>query len=281
MRILWALAAAGSTVALTASPAAGASTARYAGMTSPGTGAVQITLRGSRVTDFDVQHKWWRCSGPREKPRQILGWSDAVDGFRFPRMRRGHRFAAQMNRTDGDTYIRMRMSGRVSADGTLITGSFRRSTRGYTRYGAVVCRSGVIRFRVARADRDFVGVTSQGLHVRLQLRWTRDYFTSMDPIPKSFAGIINTPFPATGPAPDIILTCPDGPPLREVSIGGIVVDQLTGALSRPPGEVTVTGSAPALGSTSHVVDMAVKMTTDSGCTGAMTLRAAEVPPTST
>lgn len=260
-----------------ATPAAGAGGARYAGTTSPGTGAVEIALRGSRVTDFSVQHKWWRCTGPRERPRQILGWG-GEDGFRFPRMRRGKRFSARMNRTGGDTYIRMRLSGRVSADGTLITGSLQRSTRGFTRYGAVECRSGVIRFRVARANRDFAGVTSQGLPVRLELVWTRDFFSSLDPGPKPFLGIINTPVPDTGPNPDIVLTCADGPPLRQVSIGGIRVDQVTGALSRPPGDVSVTGRAPALGSRSRVVEMQVTMTTkDPDCSGQMSLRATEVP----
>ncbi len=262
---------------VSATPAAGAGLARYAGTTSPGTGAVEISLRGSRVDEFSVQHKWWRCKGPRERPRQILGWG-GEDGFRFPRMRRGKRFSAQMNRTGGDTYIRMRLSGRVSADGTLITGSLQRSTRGFTRYGAVQCRSGVIRFRAARANRDFAGVTSQGLPVRLELQWTRDFSSGLDPGPQPFLGIINTPFPVSGPAPDIVLTCAVGPPVKEVSIQGIRVDQVTGALSRPPGDVTVTGRAPPLGSRSRVVEMQVTMTTNGPeCRGEMSLRATEVP----
>ena len=66
-----------------------------------------------------LEHQWWRCQGPRERPRPVLRW-DGGDGFRFPRMRRGKRFAARMNTAGGGAYTRMRLSGRVSADGTVI-----------------------------------------------------------------------------------------------------------------------------------------------------------------
>ena len=258
--------------------AVSAASARYAGTTGPGTGTLVIALRGTRVTEVALEHQWWRCQGPRERPRQVLRW-DGGDGFRFPRVRRGKRFAARMNKAGGGAYTRMRLSGRVSADGTVITGSLQRATRGFTRFGAVECRSGVIRFRVARADRSFAGVTSQGLSVRLELLWSRNYLGVLAPGPNPFMGVINTPFPVSGPAPDIILTCDDAPPIKAVAIGGIRVDQVTGALSRPAGDdvdVVVTGRAPPLGSRSRVVEMQVTKTAP-GCRGEMSLQATEVP----
>lgn len=257
------------------------------GPTAPGAGSARFVVRGGRMTEAEVVYHAWRCTGPRERPRQRLGWDAEVLRVPLPRVRPGRAFRMAHEEAGGGTYDRVLLTGRLSPDGRMLTGTFTRSTRGVTRYGTVTCRSPRIRFRAAPSHREFRGVTSQGVPVHLRLDWLASPMLEGSPMP--FDGTLGR----VEPGDDLVVTCrpPDREPyeVRMPAIGAYV-DPASGRVGlisptfpgrRPDPMVSLTGQAPALGDPGRVVRLTISVRDDpeQGCLGTATLRAEEVPAT--
>jgi hypothetical protein len=248
---------------------------------------VEVTVRKRRVVDVQIDHRFWRCSGPGSN-RQAMGWDLAVFSPRAPRLRVGRdgRFAYRHSSAGRGTFSRFALAGRFSAHGRRVTGTFRWHQRGITRRGAVECRSPLIRYTAWASVREFAGTTSQGVPVRADLKWTFDlqrWMTGERPpyIEGVFTPIIGL-LPPPSPFSAVLLSCPDGSVLEQFI--SVRAHPATGRLSAPPGpmepgdQLVVTGTASPLATAGPAsVSLAIAATQGS-CTGSATFEATELAP---
>jgi hypothetical protein len=267
--------------------------AHYIGETRPGTGVVEVTVRKRRVVDVQIDHRFWRCSGPGAD-RQEMGWDLEVFSPGSPRLRVGGdgRFAYRHRSGGRETFSRFAITGRFSAQGRRVAGTFRWHNRGITQRGAVECRSPLIRYSAWVSVREFAGETSQGVPVRADLKWTFDLKRWMTGERPPYIEGVFTPITGLSPAPPpfavVLLSCPDGS-VQEEAISARA-DPSTGQLSAPPvpiepGEqLVVSGRASPLATAGPAsVSLAITVTRQSGsgdgsCTGSATFEATELAP---
>jgi hypothetical protein len=267
--------------------------AHYVGETSPGAGFVEVTVNKRRVVDVRIDYRYWRCSGPGSD-RQAMGWDLEVFSPGSPRLRVGRdgRVAYRHASGDRNTFSRFALTGRFSAHGRRVAGTFRWQERGITQRGPVECRSPLIRYTAWVSEREFAGTTSQGVPVRAALSWTYDPQRWMTGRPPYIQGVfrpvvgLKTPPP---PFSELLLPCPSG----DVQTQDIVAtaNPRTGQLSAPPiplepGEqFVVDGRASPLATTGPAtVSLSITGTRMGGndpnefCTGSATFDQTELAP---
>ncbi len=267
-------------------------TAHYVGETSPRTGVAEVTVSNRRVSDVQIDYRFWRCSGPGSH-RQAMGWDLQVFSPRNPRLRVGRdgRFTYRHSSGDRRAFSRFALTGRFSAHGRRVAGTFQWHKRGITRRGAVECRSPVLRYTAWLSVREFAGSTSQGVRVRAELKWTFDPLRWVNGRPPYIRGVF-TPViglsPPTPPFAVVLLQCPDGPEQEQNILAD--ANPQTGRLSlRPFGlgageQLVVSGQASPLATMGPAsVSLAITATqrSDSGdgfCTGSASFRATELAP---
>lgn len=267
--------------------------AHYIGETRPGAGVVEVTVRKRRVVDVQIDYRFWRCSGPGSQ-RRAMGWDLEVFSPGNPRLRVGRdgRFAYRHRSGGRETFSRFALSGRFSAHGRRVAGTFRWHQRGITQRGPVECRSPLIRYTAGVSVREFAGTTSQGVPVRADLKWTFDLQRWMTGRRAPYIEGVFTPITGLLPAPPpfavVLLPCPDGSE-QEQAISARS-NPWTGQLSAPPvtvepGEqLVVTGRASPLATAGPAsVSLAITATQrsasgDGFCTGSATFEATELAP---
>ena len=267
--------------------------AHYIGETRPGTGVVEVTVRKRRVVDVQIDYRFWRCSGPGSN-RQAMGWNLGVFSPGNPRLRVGRdgRFAYRHSSRGRDTFSRFALTGRFSAHGRRVAGTFRWHERGITRRGPVECRSPLIRYTAWVSAREFTGRTSQGVPVHADLKWTFDLQRWMTGQRPPYIEGVFTPITGLSPAPPpfavLLLSCTDGSEQEQYISAR--ANPWTGRLSAPPvpmapGEqLVVTGRASPLatrGPASVALAITATRRSDSGdwfCAGSATFEATELAP---
>ncbi len=268
--------------------------AHYIGDTGPGTGVVQVTVSNRRVVDVEIDYRSWRCSGPGSD-RQAMGWDLQVFSPGSPRLRVGRdgRFAYRHTSGGRKAFSRFALTGRFSARGDRVAGTFQWHERGITRRGPVECRSPLIRYTAWVSEREFAGNTSQGVPVRASLIWTFDHqhwITGRPPYIKGVFSPVIGLLPPPSPFAEVLLPCPSGVVLAEPIVTD--ADPQTGRLFaapertvlRQPGEqLVVTGRASPLATAGPAsVSLAITATqqrfSDESCTGSATFQATELAP---
>lgn len=261
--------------------------AHYIGESRPGTGIAQVTVRKRRVVDVEIAHRFWRCSGPGGR-RQEMSWDLEIFSPGKPRLRVGRdgRFAFRHSSNGRATFSRFALTGRFSANGRRVAGSFRWHSRGITQRGAVECRSPLIRYTAWVTAREYAGATSQGVRVHADLKWTFDLMRWMTGRPGPYIEGVFTPIVGLSPPPPpfavVLAPCSDGS-VHEEHITARA-NPHTGQLSAPtvpPGagfQYVVTGRVSPLATKGPAsVSLAVTFSS-SACAGSATFEATELAP---
>lgn len=280
-----------------ATPSAGRSqwavarSSHHIGETRPGVGVAQVTVRKHRVVEVEIQYRYWRCTGPGERRRQEMGWDLTTFSPGNPRLRIGRdgRFAYRLKQGGRKTFSRFAVTGRFSAHGRRVAGTFRWHQRGITGRGRVECRSPLIHYTAWVSEREFAGRTSQGVPWRGSLTWIFDVYEWMfGGSPPYITGSLNPDIdetPPTGPFAEVLLKCPPG--LYEYVAIVAAVDPRTGRLTGPspePGEqLVLTGRAsplaePGLASVSLSISYHKQWSATEFCDGSATFRTTELAP---
>lgn len=281
-------AAAAAFAAAGAAPAAGAvvpKAERYIGETRPGTGIVNVTVRNRRITDIDIQHRFWRCTGADRGARE-MGWDLRTFGPRNAVIvpKRDGTFRLRYAVSGGGTFSRFTVAGRFLNRGGRITGTFTWARRGIRRDGPVECRTnGPIRFSAHVAERDYSGTSSQGVPTHLRVSWIADMMAWIRRRPPYIqGGLARVTGDVRSTTSSVLLTCEGGG--TETERFGGKVDPRDGTLRINPGGagggVTLTGRASPLASVAPG-RISLTMTvarTNPPCSGSASFAATELVP---
>lgn len=260
---------------------------RYIGETRPGAGVVEIVVTNRRITEMDIQHRFWRCTGP-EAGRREMGWSLDVFGPANATIRPSAdgRFRYRYAESGGGTYSRFTVAGRFTDRGQRFSGTFTWSRRGIRRDGPVECRTTTpVRFTAWVTMRDFSGTTSQGVPVRARVTWIKDlmaWIRGRPPYIQGGFGPVIGLTPPPSPFTAVLLPCTDGHVETEQISGrvnpgtGVITPRAATANSR----VTLTGRvSPLAGVAPGRVSLSMSAVHTAGevsCSGTATFEATEL-----